>query len=93
MKAPHQKQIDAEIKTLKSYRTKVPAGTLTDNRAALAAQITVLQNRLTYDAIYDRWPDDESDCEIRCAAIDALDWMRGENEKDKPSKEWKELVS
>jgi hypothetical protein len=93
MKTPTQKQIDAEIKTLESYRGKIPPGTLTDNKAALEAQIDVLQNKLSQDAIFDRWPDDERDCEIRCNALDAHDWMRGENGKGKPSKEWKELVS
>lgn len=87
---PTQKQIDAEIKTLASYRGKIPTGTLTDNRAALDAQIKVLKENLSHGQIYDRWPDD---CEIRCNAMDAHDWMRGENEKDKPSKEWNELVS
>jgi len=92
MKTPTQRQIDAEVKLLESYRTKIPSGTLTDNLAALEAQITVLQNKLSHDAIFDRWPDDERDCEIRCNAMDAYDWMHGENDKDNPSKEWKELV-
>lgn len=93
MKTPTQKQIDAEIKLLESYRGKIPAGTLTDNRAALDAQILVLKEKLSHGQIYDRWPDDDRDCEIRCNAMDAHDWMRGENGKGKPSDEWKELVS
>ncbi len=91
MKAPTDKQIEAEIKALESLKPKVPQGTMTDNKRAIDAQIAVLKGRLDHDAIYDRWPDDERDAEIRFDASDAREWMEGEKQ-EKPSKGWQELV-
>ena len=93
IKTPTEKQIRAEIKVLESYRNRlILPGTLANNRALIEAQIDVLKGKLSHDEIYDRWPDDERDLEIRCDAMDAHDWMVGVNKKNKPSKEWKELL-
>ena len=83
-------EINSEVKILEDYRSKIPAGILTDNRAAIEAQILVLTEKLLQDDIYDRWPDEQGS-EIRCNALDAFDWMAGEK-AESPSSEWKELV-
>lgn len=86
-----QEEIDAEIATLEDYKLRVAPGTFTDNRACIEAQIEVLQKGLDNDAIYDRWPDEERDCEKRMNASDAMDWMNGDM-AEAPSAGWKELL-
>ncbi|MCX6908125.1 MAG: hypothetical protein NTY01_08790 [Verrucomicrobia bacterium] len=83
--------IDAEIATLRDYKSRVMPGTFSDNRAAIEAQIQVLNENLDNDAIFNRWPDDERDCEIRMSASDAMDWMNGDKD-EAPSVEWEPLL-
>ena len=91
MKAPTTKQINTEIKTLEELKPKLPRGMMGDNRASVDAQIAVLKDGLNNDKIFDRWPDDERDCDIRTNALDAMDWRDGRKE-EKPSDGWQELV-
>ncbi len=86
-----QAEIDAEIAVLQDYKLRVAPGTFTDNRACIEAQIQVLREGLDNDAIYDRWPDEERDCETRMNASDAMDWMNGDK-NEAPSGGWKELL-
>ncbi len=82
-------QIQTEISTLKGIEPKVRRYTYfgDDNRAAVRAQIAVLENILTEQEIYEQgWSDHEEN-----SAQDALAWMLGD-EPVPPSESWADLV-
>lgn len=85
-----QQEIDAEIAKLEDYKGRVRHG-MFDNRAAIDSQMCVLREKLNTDGIYNRWPDDDRDCEIRFNASDAMDWMNGDKD-EAPSVEWEPLL-
>jgi hypothetical protein len=92
--------IAVELKTLRTLKNKVRRNNAfgDDNRAAIDAQCSVLDERMSMDQVYDAWGDetaDEFDQYVLDAAINACDWMSGELAVDegKPSDSWVELVS
>ncbi len=104
MKKPTQKQIDSEIKKLKDMKPNVTrASRFGDNHHdAIDAQVEVLSGGMTESQVYDKEPDDETepgDVEelgywkenVISAALEACRWRDGE-EKDPPSKGWKDLI-
>jgi len=88
-----QDEINAEIETLKTMKPNVrPHGMAGDNRAAIDAQIRVLEFELSDDAIWDLWPDDEEDVYERDSAREALAWMNDEPDSEAPHIGWLPLV-
>lgn len=94
---PSNDEIAAEIATLTEMQPKVRWHSAfgDDNRAAIEAQINVLQNRMTDDDIYDEYEDPE-DPDNRHAldnALEAWAWLNGESEEGlPPSADWQSLV-
>lgn len=88
-KKPTSKQIEKECAVLRDYQFRVRPFTAfgDSNRDAIGIQIRVLEKLMDEEEIYDTWSDDR---EIGMAN-DALAWLRGEAEK--PSKEWKSLLT
>lgn len=91
--------IRIEIAALKALKPNVRSHNAfgDDHRDAIDAQISVLENRMTGDKIYDTWGDENSEefaQNVLDAAIEARDWMTGELAEDegKPSDAWAELV-
>jgi len=97
MKKPSKKQIDAEIKKLKNVKPRVPHANYfgDDNYEKIDAQITVLQEGLTENDVYDRFDDPEEPdktCDLVSNARDAAMWLIGEAEDGAPSKGWEEIA-
>lgn len=82
-----QKQIDAEIETLRNMKPNVRRFSMfhDDHHKAISMQILVLTKNLDTDDISDFEHDDYD------AAIAAIDWRDGESE-GAPSEEWKDLL-
>ena len=94
---PSEKQIDAEIKKLKTLKPLIPEFTFfrDNNYEKIKAQIEVLKEGLTEEDVYDRFEDSENPdktADLVGDAIEAALWLIGEAEKDAPSKGWKELT-
>lgn len=94
---PSEKQIEAEIKKLETLKPKITHYTCfgDDNYEKIEAQITVLEEGLTENNVYDRFenveePDKTADLvsDARAAAL----WLIGEAEDGTPSKGWGSLV-
>jgi len=87
-----QKEIQSEIKALKSIRSKVRSRSVcvfdADNLAQLDAQVAVLENNLDDDEIYDRYDHSGMDEEVLMAAQDARQWIEGESDIEKLSEGW-----
>ena len=85
-----QKEINAQIKSLKAVRPKVRRVTAfgDDNLAKLDAQVKVLEDDLDSDDVWDEWPSLQGDMEIRIFASDAIAWREGDGESDDLSKDW-----
>jgi hypothetical protein len=85
-----QKEIDDEIKALKTVRPKIkPRSSFgDDNLAAVDAQIEVLEQDLDSDEIYDAYEDYEGDEYILGVALDARQWIDGESEYDSLATGW-----
>lgn len=90
-KEPTEKQVKKEIETLKKMLEKVrPRDAFGgDNQEKIQAQIDTLEDEWDEDEIYERFPDEE-EMDIRSNALDAYNWMSG-NEKMAPSVGWKPL--
>jgi len=90
---PTLEQIQAEIEQLTAMCPKVRHYSAfgDDNRAAISAQIAVLEKLLDNDAIFDRY-EQGSDEAILYAALDARQWLDGDFEDDTLSEGWQELV-
>ncbi len=80
---PTSEQIAAEIALLQAVHPKVPTHSFfgDDNRAAIDAQIRVLQERMSLDEVHDTFGEltadgDFSQNTLDCA-LTAHDWMRG----------------
>lgn len=92
-------EIQAEIDKLLSLKDKVRARSMfgDDNRQAIAAQIKVLQQRMTRDQVEAEFGDDgieEDHSEsIYTAAVDAFDWYQGLSDELPPSESWAPLAS
>lgn len=90
-----KEQIESEIKALREMKPSVRHRTMfgDDNHAAIDAQIKVLEEGMSEDAIYDEWPEDEEDAHERDHARDAATWRDSDDPEDgAPSVGWKELV-
>jgi hypothetical protein len=94
MEAPTREEIEAEVEKLKEMEPNVRQfSKFDDNRAAIRAQIEVLEEALDESEIFDRFEDaDDPDApnSIMEAAQEALRWMEGE-EDEAPSLGWKHL--
>ena len=80
---PTSEQIAAEIALLKAVHPRVPTHSFfgDDNRAAIDAQIRVLQERMSLDEVHDTFGEltadgDFSQNTLDCA-LTAHDWMQG----------------
>ena len=104
MKKPTAEQIKAEISALEGIKGKVPRKTFfgDDNHEAIEADIEVLKNNLSDEAIYDRsHTEDESDERhdddslwsehAKDSALSARRWLDGDADES-PSTGWKALV-
>lgn len=85
-----QKEIKEQIEKLKAIRPKIrPTSFFGDsNLDKLDAQVKVLEEGLDQDDIYDEWPRDEEDMEVRMSAEEALNWLDGESEFDDLTEDW-----
>ena len=92
MKKPTEKQIESEIKKLAEMQQTVrPYSAFgDDHRAAIAAQIVVLEEQLTEDDVWDRYGEDAEN--IRENAEEAARWLEGETEENTLSENWQSLV-
>jgi len=88
---PNQEQVKAEIEKLKEMKPKIRRYTAfgEDNRAAIEAQIRVLERGWDFKEIYDRYDDNEHELD---AAMDARDWLIGESDEKSLSENWQGLV-
>lgn len=86
---PTPTEIIAEAKILDTIKPKVPQHSAfgEDNRAAIDAQIKVLEGRMDLNDIYQKEDDMEWGRHEVESAREALDWMEGDSE-DKPSDGW-----
>lgn len=100
MKRPAERQVKSEATKLATMQPKVRHFTAfgDDNRAAISAQIEVLENDMSVEDIEDR-ADNEIAAEEELwtgnqkeSALQARQWMDGD-EKESPSKSWQGLVS
>lgn len=91
MKAPSQKQIDAEIARLKEMKPNVRETSAFGNNHhdAIDAQLRVLQGEVAEDDFDEEF--EEAEDNVRDGAQRALDWMNG-IDPNAPSSEWKELL-
>jgi len=90
MKKPTPKMIATEIQALKELLPNVRRYTAfgDDNRAAIRAEVAVLEENLDEDTIYGRFPPSgELD-----AAFGARQWLDSEKGSERPSIGWKPLV-
>jgi cell fate (sporulation/competence/biofilm development) regulator YlbF (YheA/YmcA/DUF963 family) len=91
-KVPNEKQIKAEIEKLEKMKPRIRdiTGFGESNHEKIDVQIEVLKEDLDNDDIWDRWPAEEKDMEVRMSAEEARNWLDGAG--DPPSKSWKESV-
>ena len=85
-----QKEIDAQIKALKEIRPKVKPYSFfgDDNLAKLDAQVQVLEEDLDEYDVYEEWPEDEEEFDIRACANLAVEWRDGESETEDLADDW-----
>ena len=88
---PTTEQIAAEIALLQAVHPKVPTHSFfgDDNRAAIDAQIRVLQERMSLDEVHDTFGEltadgDFSQNTLDCA-LTAHDWLNGDLAADEAS--------
>ncbi len=93
MARPTLTEQQAEVEALKKMKPKVRHRTASgdDNRAAIEAQIEVIEKRMTDDQIYDKLDEEEWNETLVDSANDARNWLTGD-EPEPPSKGWAELV-
>lgn len=89
-------EVEAEIKLLRDLHLTVRATSDLgdDHRAAISAQIAVLEKRMTLDTVHEIYGDGFVHY-VFDAALNAYDWMIGDltDEEGKPSDEWAALVA
>ena len=100
MNKPTPEQIAAEIARLKAVHARVPTHSYfgDDNRAAIDAQIRVLQEGMSVDDVHDAFGEltaegDFSHNTLDCA-LTAHDWLHGEltDEELSPAAGWEEIA-
>ena len=84
MSKPTKETIEETIKQLKEMRPKIRHYSVfgDDNRAAVAAQINVLENDLDTDQIADEYDCADESEYIYESAIQAREWLDGEVEEN-----------
>jgi hypothetical protein len=94
-----QNEIDSEIAALRTLKPQVPSRTdfCEDSRMAIAAEISVLENRLSIDEILDRNEINPAHAnyfteEQRDFAIEARVWLDGGGFDESPSECWATYV-
>jgi hypothetical protein len=100
MEAPTTEQVREVVAKLKELKPRIRQFTYfgDDNRAAIQAQIDVLERGMDEDEVYDRWDDGERDMHVRNSALSALQWYEtgeiedadGENDL---AEGWESLVA
>lgn len=91
-------EIQIEIDKLLALKDKVRARSMfgDDNRQAIAAQIKVLQQRMTRDQVEAEFGDDGLEDgyseSTYTAAVDAYDWHQCQGDEMAPSESWAPLV-
>lgn len=97
-----EEEITAEIKLLREMKPNVRRTSVfgDNHHDAIDAQVTVLEDELDNDAIYDRFePGDSEDINfdegraenVLNSAIEAMEWRDGDA-KETPSEGWKSLL-
>lgn len=85
---PDDERIKEEIKKLKELKPRVRRKSMfgDDNHARIEAQIITLEEGLTEDQIYERWPEeDEESLDLVSNAVSARAWMdTGETPEGNP---------
>jgi len=86
---------EAEVKALRELLPKIRRySAFGDNhRAAISAQIQVIEGNMSNDEIFDMEESGEWASNVREAASDALDWLEGRDleEGPNPAKTWESL--
>lgn len=82
-------EISKEIDALLDLKDKVRPTSMfgDDNRAAIEAQIDILQGNVAEDEIYDVFDDHAAD-----SANEAVQWLNGESESDTLSEDWRGIA-
>lgn len=90
IKPKTQVEIDVQIEALKAIRPKVKPYSYfgDDNLAKLDAQVKILEEDLDSDDVWDEWPDEEGDIEIRMSADGAISWRDGESDIEDLATDW-----
>jgi len=90
IKPKTQAEIDEQIVALKAIRPKVRPYTYfgDSNLDKLDAQIKVLEEDMDSDDVYNEWPEDEADMEVRMSAEEAINWREGYGENDDLTEDW-----
>lgn len=92
---PSQELINSEIAKLKELQnTVVETGLFGNNRNAIAAQIDVLEKRMSQDTMYDLYGEEAPGYEenVFDAALDAAYFLRGEFTEPTLSEGWEPLT-
>jgi hypothetical protein len=94
---PSEEMINQEINRLIEIAPKVRQFSLfgDDNRAAIEAEIVVLQKRMNEDQIYRKWEDEnnyEHNRYLIDTALGAAWWLDGDPDYEAPSKGWEGLI-
>lgn len=89
-------EVEAEIQLLRNLQPTVPVTNDLgdDHRAAIGAQIAVLEKCMSLDTVHEIYGDAYVQY-VFDAALNAYDWMIGDltEEEGKPSDEWAALVA
>ncbi|MBI2770028.1 MAG: hypothetical protein HYX47_10420 [Burkholderiales bacterium] len=91
-----KEQIDAEIAALRSMQPNVRHYSAfgDDNRAAIGAQVEVLEKRMDLDQVHAQFDRSDVRENVLTDAITACDWMEGRLADDAPmSEDWASLVT
>ena len=85
-----QKEIDTQIERLKAVMPNVrPTSFFGDsNLDKIDAQIKVLEEDMDSDDVWDEWPEEEGDMEVRMSADDAVSWRDGESDIEDLAEDW-----
>lgn len=96
LKRPSAEQIRTEIATLFELKPNVRqySGFGDDHHAAIEAQVSVLEQSMTTDDVYDSFGDEAADDfaqNVLDEALRAADWLEGETD-EAPSVGWQDLA-
>src|SRR3990172_10801792 len=91
---PTPEEITTEIAKLRKMKPNVRHYSMfgDNNWMAVEAQIEVLEDEMTSDDIYGRWPEEYEEIYFRDVALEALAWMNDDKDSELPSDSWKSLL-